>query len=129
MLKFCFMYLSNNMKINMQWLFSKYFIHRETFMRPRNINWQDWKYTSFAIFIRHSQSMQWTNTNLMADVVENIGLKFRFLSLFSIHLYNAMNRNSLCRINDVNNKIQIDAKHQTQWWRNHILSQTDNLSI
>ena len=25
-------------------------------IRPRNINWQDWKYTSFSVFIRHSQN-------------------------------------------------------------------------
>ena len=27
-------------------------------IRPQNINWQDWKYTSFSIFIRHSQNMR-----------------------------------------------------------------------
>ena len=27
-------------------------------VRPRNINWQDWKYTSFSIFITHSQNMR-----------------------------------------------------------------------
>ena len=27
-------------------------------VRPKNINQQDWKYTSFSIFIRHSQNMR-----------------------------------------------------------------------
>ena len=27
-------------------------------IRPRNINWQDWKYTLFVIFICHSQNIQ-----------------------------------------------------------------------
>ena len=30
-------------------------------VRPRNINWQDWKYTSFSIFITHSQNMRRSN--------------------------------------------------------------------
>ena len=58
-------------------------------LRPQNINWQDWKYTSFVIFIRYSQSIRRHNVicrdKLVADVVENIGLKLQFLSWFSIH--------------------------------------------
>ena len=27
-------------------------------IRPRNINWQDWKYTSFVVFARYSQNIR-----------------------------------------------------------------------
>ena len=30
----------------------------DTSVRPRNMNWQDWKYTSFVIFICHSQNIR-----------------------------------------------------------------------
>ena len=33
----------------------------ENCLRPRNINWQDWKYTSFVIFICYSQNIQYHN--------------------------------------------------------------------
>ena len=44
-------------------------------IRQRNINWQDWKYASFVIFIGHSQSIRRHNAvgrdKLVAEVVEN----------------------------------------------------------
>ena len=43
------------------------------------------------------------------DVVENRGLKFKFQSRFSIHLFHAMTRKYLCMINVLNN-IQIECK-------------------
>ena len=33
----------------------------ENCLWPRNINWQDWKYTSFVIFICYSQNIQYHN--------------------------------------------------------------------
>ena len=56
----------------------------------QNINLQDWKYTSFVVFVGYSQSNRRHNAictdELVADVAENIGLKFQFSSWFSIHL-------------------------------------------
>ena len=47
--------------------------------RPRNINWHDWKYTSFVVFVGYSQNIRRHNAmcrdELVADVVESIGLK------------------------------------------------------
>ena len=60
------------------------------YIRPRNINWEDWKYTSFVVFVGYSQNIRRQNAmcrdKLVADVVENNGLKLRFSSWFSIHL-------------------------------------------
>ena len=95
------------LKVDVVWL------RIRLFSRPRNINWQDWKYTLFVIFICHNQNIQRHSAmgghKLVADVVENIGLKFRFQSTFSIMRVYAMNREYSCRINVVN-KIQIDTK-------------------
>ena len=59
-------------------------------LRPWIINnLQDWKYTSFVVFIPYSQNMQRHYAAggyyIIADVVERIGLKFQFQSWFSIH--------------------------------------------
>ena len=55
-------------------------------LRLRNINWRVWKYTSLRFSSGLAKTcdltMQWPNTNLMADVAENIGLKFPFQSWF-----------------------------------------------
>ena len=60
-------------------------------LRLRNINLQDWKYTSFVIFIRHSQNIQQHSGMggdwLVADVVVQ--------SRFSFHLFYAINREYL----------------------------------
>ena len=48
-------------------------------LTPLNINWQDWKYT---FFIHHSQNIWSHNANFRVGVVENIGLKLQFQSLF-----------------------------------------------
>ena len=59
-------------------------------LRPQNINLQDWKYTSFVVFVGYSHSIRRHNAmctdELVADVAKNIGLKFQFSSWFSIHL-------------------------------------------
>ena len=55
-------------------------------LRPRNINWQDWKYPSFVIFIGHSQNTRRHSAMLVAVVVENIEWKFPFQSWVSILL-------------------------------------------
>ena len=42
--------------------------------------WQDWKYTSFMFSVRDNTfdvTMHWANSNFMADVVEDIGLKLQ----------------------------------------------------
>ena len=88
-------------------------------LRQQNIKEQDWKYISFMIFLCYSQTIRRHSAMgrdlfNVANVVENIGLKFRFHREFSIHLFHAMNRNYLCRKN-VLNKIQIDAEHKIQW--------------
>ena len=74
-------------------------------LRPRNINWQDWKYTSFFIFIVTVKildvTVQWA-----AVVVKNIG----FIVEFQSTCVYAMNREKFCRINFLN-KIQIYARH------------------
>ena len=44
----------------------------------------------------------------MAVVVKNLGLKFRFQNLFSIHLFYAMNREFLYRINVLIN-VKLDS--------------------
>ena len=53
-------------------------------IRPRTINWQDWKYTLFVVFVGYSQNIRRHNAmckdELVADVVENIGLKLQFSS-------------------------------------------------
>ena len=53
-------------------------------IRPRNINWQDWKYTSFGVFVSYSQNIRRHNAmcrdELVADVVKKIELKFQFSS-------------------------------------------------
>ena len=58
-------------------------------LRPRNINWQDWKYTSFVVFVGYSQNIRRHNAmcrdELVADVIKIIGLKLQFSSWFSIH--------------------------------------------
>ena len=78
-------------------------------IRPRNINWQDWKYTSFVILSCNIQDIRRHSAIcedlLVADVIENIGLKFLFQGRFSIHLFHAMNRKYLCRMNVLNNYI------------------------
>ena len=61
-------------------------------MRPRNINLQDWRYTSFVDFIGYSQNIRRHNAmcrdELVADVVENIGLILNFKVDFqSIYFY------------------------------------------
>ena len=57
-------------------------------VRPLNINWKDWKYSSFMVFIHHKhQTSQYELSEYklyMADVVKNIGLKLQFQSSFSI---------------------------------------------
>ena len=59
-------------------------------IRPRNINWQEWKYTSFVVFVGYSQNIWQHNTmcrdELVAGIIENIGLTLQFSSWFSIHL-------------------------------------------
>ena len=86
-------------------------------IRPQNINWQDWKYTSFVIFIFYSRNIKHHSAmgrdKLVAEVVENIGLKIPISSRFSIHLFHGMTRKYLCRINFLN-KIHIDVKHWIQ---------------
>ena len=58
-------------------------------IRQRNINWQDWKYTVFVVFVRYSQNIRRHNANriyeLVANVVGIIGLKLPFSSWFLIH--------------------------------------------
>ena len=60
------------------------------YIRPRNNNWQDWKYTSFVVFVSYSQNIRrhkaMCRDEHVVDVVDNIGLKLRFSSWFSIHL-------------------------------------------
>ena len=67
-------------------------------IRPRNINWQDWKYTYFEIFVCLGQNIQrhsgMGGEYFVADVVENIRLKFQ-----NNYFYHAINRKYLCRIN------------------------------
>ena len=46
--------------------------------------------------------------SIVAVVVKNLGLKFRFQNLFSIHLFYAMNREFLCRINVLSN-VKLDS--------------------
>ena len=45
-------------------------------IRPRNIYWEDWKYTSFVILFCYSQNIRRLRAmggdKLVADVVENI---------------------------------------------------------
>ena len=62
-------------------------------------NWEDWKYTSFEMFIHHSQNIR-----------RHSAMGGRMESLFSNHLFYVRNREYLCRTNIIN-KIQIDAKH------------------
>ena len=54
-------------------------------LRPQNIYWQDWKYTLFVASKTFDVAMN-INTDFMADVGENIGLKLQFLTSFSIRL-------------------------------------------
>ena len=49
-------------------------------IRPRNGDW------IFVVFIPHSQNIRLHNENLIADVVENIVMKLKFQSSFSIRL-------------------------------------------
>ena len=54
-----------------------------TELRPRNINWQDWKNTSFVIFISYSQGTQRHSAvseefRTCCGLVESIGLNFNF---------------------------------------------------
>ena len=50
---------------------------------------EDWKYTSFVIFICYSRNIRrhsdMCGDLLFADAVENIGLKFQFQVWLSIH--------------------------------------------
>ena len=46
--------------------------------------------------------------SIVAVVVKNLGLKFRFQNLFSIHLFYAMNREFLYRINVLIN-VKLDS--------------------
>ena len=53
---------------------------------------QDWKYTSFVIFVNYSQNIRRHNLiyrdELVADVVENIGMKLQLQVDFqSIYFY------------------------------------------
>ena len=120
-------------------------------LRPQNNNWQDWKYTSFVIFIRYSQSIRRHNVicreKLVADVVENNGLKPQFLSWFSIHfvlhrsyrfsyqmdlMYQCviMSCIDLYLIEEKHfNEIQIDTKHCIYLWRNEVFFLFKWLSI
>ena len=62
----------------------------ELIIRQRNINWQDWKHKSFVLFVGYSHNIRRHNAmcrdELVADVVENIGLKLQCSSWLSIHL-------------------------------------------
>ena len=90
-------------------------------IRPRNINRQDQKYTSFVVFICHSQKHSTSQFNgrsltcamcrddLVADIVENIGLSLFKVEFQSTCVY-TINREKNCRINFLN-KMQIDARH------------------
>ena len=54
-----------------------------TELRPRNINWQDWKNTSFLIFISYIQGTQRHSAvseefRTCCGLVESIGLNFNF---------------------------------------------------
>ena len=70
------------------------------YIRLRNINWQDWKYTSFAIFIKtFDVTVQWAETKLLRT-----SSKIHLTSVY------AMNIETFCRINFLS-KIQIDARH------------------
>ena len=44
------------------------------YIRQRKINWQDWRYTSFVVFVRYSQNIRRHNTTcrdkLVADVIK-----------------------------------------------------------
>ena len=55
-------------------------------IRLQYINWQDKKYTLFVVFVDYSQNIPLQNAmcrdELVADVVENIGLKLQFISWF-----------------------------------------------
>ena len=61
---------------------------RKTFqecdLSSQNINWQDWKYTSFVVFVRYGKNIRRHyaihRDKLVADVVKNIGLKLQFSS-------------------------------------------------
>ena len=63
-------------------------------LRPQNINWQVWKYTSFVVFVGYSQNIRCHNAlNAMCrDQLYCCGccrkhwLKLQFSSWFSIHL-------------------------------------------
>ena len=46
--------------------------------KTSNVNLQDSKYKLFKVFIPDSRIMRRHNANLMADVVENIGLQLLF---------------------------------------------------
>ena len=66
---------------------------RKTFQEcnisSQNINCQDWKYTSFVVFVRYGQNIRHHNAiprdGHVADIVKIIGLKLQFSSWFSIH--------------------------------------------
>ena len=58
-------------------------------LRPRNINWQDWKYISFAIFICHSQNIRHHNAiggdyNLLRTSTKTLNWKLSFNPLVFI---------------------------------------------
>ena len=55
---------------------------QSTSLKSRNIYWEDWKYTSFVVFVCYSQNIRRNNAicrdELVADIVDKIGLKFQF---------------------------------------------------
>ena len=65
-------------KHNFWMLFNIRLTHFIYALKTSNVNLQDWKYTSFKVFIPLSRNMRRHKANLMAGVVENIGFKFIF---------------------------------------------------
>ena len=43
---------------DLKYFLQKFILGKLEPIKPRNINWQDWKYTSFVVFIRHSQNIR-----------------------------------------------------------------------
>ena len=98
-------------------------------LKPLNINWQDCKYTLFVIFICHSQkircTVQWAETNLVRTSSKTLDWNSPFKVEFQSTCIYAMNREKFCKINFLNT-IQIDTRHQIQYWRIYMLNLFNN---
>ena len=86
----------------------------------RNINWQDYKYPSFVIFICYSVQSKYSTSQCHKRRITCCGRrrKHRVEITITKTIFNQpllCNEQRISMQDKLSNKIQIDAKHYTQW--------------